>query len=74
MASTSITAYPDGPLVVRGPARLLDEHDRPIANRRRTYALCRCGRSRLMPFCDATHQAAGFRTGEPEACGAAGSA
>ncbi len=64
MPSTEITFYPDGPCVVRGPVRLVDEHDEEIPNRRKTIALCRCGRSRLMPFCDATHRAAGFVTGE----------
>jgi CDGSH-type Zn-finger protein len=27
---------------------------------RSTIALCRCGRSRIRPFCDGTHKQAGF--------------
>jgi CDGSH-type Zn-finger protein len=57
----SITPYPDGPYLVRGPIRLFDEHGREIELRRRTIALCRCGHSRMRPFCDGTHKSIGFR-------------
>jgi CDGSH-type Zn-finger protein len=30
---------------------------------RKTIALCRCGRSRIKPFCDGTHKATRFRAG-----------
>jgi CDGSH-type Zn-finger protein len=55
-----IRIYPDGPLLVRGPVMLLDASGTPIDPRRSTFALCRCGRSALRPFCDGTH-ARGFR-------------
>ena len=58
----TITAYPDGPLLVRGAVELLDDDGTPIEQRRRTVALCRCGLSTIKPFCDGTHKAAGFRT------------
>jgi hypothetical protein len=57
-----ITAYRDGPLLVRGPFRLLDADSRPIENTRTPAALCRCGKSRCKPFCDGTHKQSGFRT------------
>lgn len=57
-----ITAYPDGPLLVRGEVDLRDAAGRPIPQKRRTIALCRCGLSTIKPFCDGTHKAAGFRT------------
>lgn len=57
-----ITAYRDGPLIVRGPFRLLDAGARPIENTRAPTALCRCGRSRAKPFCDGTHKLTEFRT------------
>jgi CDGSH-type Zn-finger protein len=57
----SITPYPDGPLLVRGPFRLVDEAGRAIEVRhRRTVALCRCGQSRLAPLCDGTHKTMAF--------------
>jgi CDGSH-type Zn-finger protein len=55
-----ITPYEDGPLLVRGPFRLVDQDGREIEVRRETVALCRCGRSRLRPFCDGTHRVVRF--------------
>jgi CDGSH-type Zn-finger protein len=57
----SITPYRDGPLVVRGPFELRGPDGLPIPARRRTVALCRCGRSSIAPFCDGTHRRVGFR-------------
>jgi CDGSH-type Zn-finger protein len=56
-----IIPYRDGPLVVRGSFVLLDEDGREIDPGRRTVALCRCGRSRLRPFCDGSHRRARYR-------------
>lgn len=58
----TITAYPDGPLLVRGDIDLVDAEGAPIERHRRTVALCRCGLSAIKPFCDGTHKPAGFRT------------
>lgn len=57
-----ITPYRDGPLLIRGPFRLLDSSGAPIPNTRTPVALCRCGRSRTKPFCDGTHKQTGFTT------------
>jgi CDGSH-type Zn-finger protein len=59
----TITPYRDGPLIVRGPFRITDENGEAIDARRATVALCRCGRSRIKPFCDGTHTATRFRAG-----------
>ncbi|XKK38669.1 CDGSH iron-sulfur domain-containing protein [Nocardiopsis sp. ARC36] len=56
----SVTACPDGPLLLRGPFRLLDAEGAPIPKGRRTVALCRCGASSIRPFCDGTHKEIGF--------------
>jgi CDGSH-type Zn-finger protein len=56
-----ITPYRDGPLLVRGPVRLLAPDGSEIEPRRRTVALCRCGKSKLRPFCDGTHKQTGFQ-------------
>jgi CDGSH-type Zn-finger protein len=61
----TITPYPDGPLIVRGPAQLIDENGEPIERSRRTVALCRCGVSAIKPWCDGTHKLSGFRTAPP---------
>ena len=59
---TTITPYPDGPLLVRGAIRLTTPAGEPIEPSRRTVALCRCGVSSIKPFCDGTHKLIGFRT------------
>lgn len=51
-----IVPYPDGPYVVRGTFSLRDHEGATIETNRRVVALCRCGKSRLRPFCDGTHQ------------------
>jgi CDGSH-type Zn-finger protein len=56
-----ITPYRDGPLLVRGPFKLADQDGNVIEVGRKTVALCRCGKSRIRPFCDGTHQTIRFR-------------
>ena len=56
----TITPYRDGPLVVRGPFTLVDQDGNEIEVGREVVALCRCGRSRSKPLCDATHKTSGF--------------
>jgi len=58
----SITACPDGPLLVRGSFEILTPAGEVIPPRRKTVALCRCGVSMLKPFCDGSHKAVGFKT------------
>jgi CDGSH-type Zn-finger protein len=65
-SDVTITPYEDGPLIVRGPFRLVDQDGNEIEARRRTVALCRCGRSRIRPFCDGTHKLTGFAA--PSGC------
>jgi CDGSH-type Zn-finger protein len=62
-SDTVITPYRDGPLLVRGPFKLVDQNGDEIelAGPERTIALCRCGKSRLRPFCDGTHNVIRFR-------------
>jgi CDGSH-type Zn-finger protein len=59
--SVLITPYRDGPVLVRGPARIVDAEGRELKQRRDPIALCRCGKSRLRPLCDGTHKLVGFR-------------
>ena len=57
----TITPYRDGPLLVRGPFRMVDQDGNEIAIEREVVALCRCGQSRLRPFCDGNHNLVTFR-------------
>jgi CDGSH-type Zn-finger protein len=59
--TATITPYRDGPLLVRGPFRLQDMYGRKIEVSRETVALCRCGKSRVRPFCDGSHKLVRFR-------------
>lgn len=62
-AEVTVTPYRDGPLIIRGPFRLLDQDGGEYDPGRAVVALCRCGRSRQKPFCDGTHALAQFRAG-----------
>lgn len=57
----TITPYPDGPYLVRGDFAVTDQDGNELPVERRTIALCRCGRSRIRPFCDGTHKLIGFK-------------
>jgi len=52
----SITTYPGGPLLVRGSYVVKDGDGNEIPARRRTVALCCCGRSTIKPWCDGSHK------------------
>lgn len=58
----SITACPNGPLLVRGDVEILLASGEPAPRRRRTVALCRCGASGIKPYCDGSHKVVGFTT------------
>jgi CDGSH-type Zn-finger protein len=63
-----IVPYADGPYLVRGPVTLREQSGELIESPRATIALCRCGKSRLRPFCDGTHHLIRFRApSQPEA-------
>jgi CDGSH-type Zn-finger protein len=59
-AGATITPYRDGPLIVRGDFRLVDQDGNEIDPGRQTIALCRCGKSGIKPFCDGAHKRSGF--------------
>jgi CDGSH-type Zn-finger protein len=60
-ADVVITPYRDGPLLVRGPVRVVDQEGNEIETGRDPVALCRCGKSRMRPFCDGSHKLVRFR-------------
>ncbi|MFC9359335.1 CDGSH iron-sulfur domain-containing protein [Rhodococcus sp. NPDC057014] len=61
-SDVTITVCPDGPLLVRGAARILDTDGNPIGGGRATVALCRCGGTSIAPFCDSSHKKRRRRT------------
>ncbi len=58
--AVTITLADNGPLMVRGPVRIVDSSGAVISEVTRV-ALCRCGRSANIPFCDGSHGPARFR-------------
>jgi CDGSH-type Zn-finger protein len=60
-AEVEITPYRDGPYLVRGEFVLRAQDGTAIDVSRRTVALCRCGKSRIRPFCDGTHRLVKFQ-------------
>jgi CDGSH-type Zn-finger protein len=48
-----------GPLMVKGECLLVDSKGKVLA-KRGPFALCRCGGSKNMPYCDGTHRVIGF--------------
>ena len=62
---TTIVPRPDASLELRGHLRIHHSDGRPLAEAGRAV-LCRCGKSRNEPFCDSSHERAGFRSQPPE--------
>ncbi len=56
----TITVDADGPLYVRGDVEVVGT-DREVMLREPRVAFCRCGASKVKPFCDGCHSEAGFR-------------
>ncbi|WP_404799731.1 CDGSH iron-sulfur domain-containing protein [Arthrobacter gallicola] len=52
----SVMACPGGPLLVRGDFEIVDAEGTPVPKNRETVALCRCGGSKIKPWCDGTHK------------------
>lgn len=59
-ARTGVEIRPsaNGPLLVRGPIRVVDA-DGSVQELEKA-AFCRCGQSKKKPFCDGSHKEAGF--------------
>ena len=57
----SIQPSDNGPLLIRGPVRLVDAegNEYPVNG---NIALCRCGASQNKPFCDGSHRRIGFQS------------
>ena len=62
MSDVKIRIRDNGPLLVEGPASLLDAEGAafPLDPTKPAFALCRCGASAHKPFCDGAHKTCGF--------------
>lgn len=59
-ASTNIQIMKNGPAIISGNFMVTDIHGNRLA-KADTVALCRCGNSSNMPFCDGTHNNVDFK-------------
>lgn len=64
MADVKITVRPNGSLKVEGPVEVYDGDGNrfPLDESKPAIALCRCGASENMPFCDGAHKTCGFQS------------
>ena len=53
----SVRVCPEGPLLVRGADTVRDQDGREHPVERPVVAVCGCGKSARMPWCDSTHKA-----------------
>jgi CDGSH-type Zn-finger protein len=61
MPATKIIINNNGNIRVEGDFEIVDPQGKPFGLAGRTaIGLCRCGHSKNKPFCDGSHNAAGF--------------
>ena len=60
MADVSVKINDNGPYVISGDVTIVDVEGKKLSWTGSAVALCRCGESTNKPFCDGTHNKAGF--------------
>ncbi len=56
-----VTVTPDGPLQLQGSMRLILVGEKPQSHDDLSIGLCRCGHTRMRPFCDGSHLQCNFK-------------
>ncbi|MEI6696547.1 MAG: (4Fe-4S)-binding protein [Bacteroidota bacterium] len=59
-SKTIITILQDGPLLLDGNFKVMDNNGNEVVCSD-SIALCRCGASKIKPFCDGAHHRIGFK-------------
>ena len=63
MSDTNVQVMPNGPFRVSGEFKITDGSGAAFdLAGRTTVSLCRCGQSKNRPFCDGSHNMAGFKS------------
>ena len=60
MAEVSVKIKDNGHYVISGDVTNVDDEGKKLSWTGSAVALCRCGESTNKPFCDGTHNKAGF--------------
>lgn len=61
MAESKIRVNNNGPYIVTGSFEVIDA-DGNVFETKKAVSLCRCGHSKMKPFCDGTHKRMGFES------------
>ncbi len=64
MSEVTIKVRQSGPYLVKGPILVTDCDGNPYTVSGESIALCRCGGSKIKPFCDGSHRENGFTATE----------
>jgi CDGSH-type Zn-finger protein len=66
MSQVTIRVRDNGPLLIEGPFTITDAAGNTfqVATEKPAIALCRCGQSKMKPFCDGSHRACNFLAAE----------
>ena len=57
--AVSVTECPGGPALIRGASHVVDADGETHPVRRAVVAVCRCGYSGRLPWCDGIHKVTG---------------
>jgi CDGSH-type Zn-finger protein len=62
MTQVTVRVRDNGPLLIEGPIQVVDAAGNAFqwATEKPAIALCRCGQSKIKPFCDGSHKACNF--------------
>ncbi|CRK51175.1 Iron-binding zinc finger protein, CDGSH type [Rhodococcus sp. RD6.2] len=63
-----VRRVPGGPVLVRGPVRLIADDGREVVCDRFVVAVCRCRLSSIHPLCDTSHRELRRPRTPPDAC------
>lgn len=66
MANVKIKVLENGPYLIEGSGTYTDADGATQQTPGKSVALCRCGQSGNLPFCDGSHKACGFNGGATE--------
>ena len=64
-ARRRVTPVPGGPVLVEGPVEVELPDGSTVTSDRPVVALCTCGRSARLPFCDTSHREPPARSDSP---------
>ena len=56
LREVTVQVCPDGPVLVRGAESVVDAAGESHEVTRPVVAVCACGKSQRMPWCDSTHK------------------